>query len=41
MIKKLFAVYDTQPFDKVYTASFFEICFKIILLLKSNIPTAA
>jgi len=38
MIKKLIAVYDAQPFDKVYTASFFENCFKIILLLKSNYP---
>ena len=36
MMKKLVAVYETQPFDIAYTASFFEICFKIILLLKSN-----
>jgi hypothetical protein len=40
MIKKLIAVYDTQPFDEVYRASFFQICFKIILLLNCNIPTA-
>lgn len=39
-MKKLIAVYDIQPFDKVYTAFFFQICFKIILLLKANIPTA-
>ena len=40
MIKKLIAVYNSQPFDKVYIASFFEICFNIILLLQSNILTA-